>query len=79
MTTRSIETVCYGNSKKWTSRKKAMDFYAEAVCCCDGCEKDRYADILAQLHEGCTLCWDYMEIPEGREKEFTELFHLEEE
>ena len=38
----------YGQEKRW-NREEAINFFANAVLECDGSEKERYANILAQL------------------------------
>lgn len=40
---------CGGKIEIWKTRAKAMKFYLEGMICCDGSERDRYADIYCQL------------------------------
>lgn len=46
----------YGNNIKWKSRKAAIHCAAVAVLGCDGCEKERYANVLAGLVLGKDTC-----------------------
>lgn len=48
-----VTIVCYG-SKEVVERKKAMDNYFEAMCCCEGAERERYTNIYCRLKCGET-------------------------
>ncbi len=63
--------ICYGEVKKWKSRKDAIDFFFEARESCDGHERERYERVLVDLLDtecGHWLAWDGCEIPEGYER-----------
>lgn len=47
----------YGQEKQW-NREEAISYFATAVLECDGSEKERYANILAQLNLGSNYCYD---------------------
>ena len=53
-----VTVVCYGTSKEWDNRQEAISFYSVGVMMCDGAEKTRYANILAQLISGLAVCSD---------------------
>ena len=55
-----VTITCYGKTKEW-NRKDAIKFYAEAVLVCDGSEKARYANILAELALGDAVCTDILD------------------
>ena len=52
-----VTVVCYGKTKRM-NREEAIAFYAEGVLNCDGSEKARYANTLAQLCLGEDECSD---------------------
>lgn len=63
--------ICYGEVKKWKSRKEAVRYYHRAVLECDGHERERYERVLVDLLDtecGHWLAWDGCEIPEGYEQ-----------
>ena len=49
---------CYNQAEVWQSRSRAAEFYREAVYACEGCEKERYMNVLLDILEGKTFCWD---------------------
>lgn len=53
-----ITITCYGKTETWDDRKKAIDFYKEAVAWSDGCERERYMNILLGLYNGDMVCSD---------------------
>ena len=50
--------LCYNQAEVWGKRKDAIEFYREAVYACDGCEKERYLNVLVDLLSGFTVCDD---------------------
>lgn len=52
-----VTVTCYGITEQM-ERQKAIRFYSDGVLSCDGSEKERYANILAQLTSGLTVCSD---------------------
>jgi hypothetical protein len=52
-----VTITCYGKTDKM-ERSKAIKFYWEAVCACEGHERDRYLAILQQLKAGYTKATD---------------------
>lgn len=53
-----VKCWCYYSWMTFLSRKKAMDFFQEAIYNSDGCEKERYVDIWFQIHDGYKVCTD---------------------
>lgn len=53
-----VTVICYGKEEKWESRKKAIAFYAEAMMCCEGSERDRYTNVYLDLMSGKEVCTD---------------------
>lgn len=51
-------TVCYNQATVWQSRSLAIDFYHEASVACDGCERERYVNVLMDLIGGKAVCYD---------------------
>ena len=51
-------TVCYNQATVWQSRSMAAQFYLEAMCCSEGCERDRYTDVLLEIMAGNAICHD---------------------
>ena len=49
--------ICYREAKTMR-RQEAIEFFAEGVAECDGSEKERYANILADLLAGKHICRD---------------------
>ena len=47
-----VVVFCGGSKKEFSSRKKAMDFFAEGMMWSEGSERERYADIYCQLSMG---------------------------
>lgn len=52
-----VTVTCYGVTEKM-SRRNAIKKYAEGMACCEGSERDRYADIYMQLMAGYYDCHD---------------------
>lgn len=50
--------ICYNQIEVWQSRSMAKDFYLEAMCACEGAERDRYTDVLLDLMAGKKVCHD---------------------
>jgi hypothetical protein len=53
-----IKITCYGETRIWDDRKKAIAHFEEAVEACEGAERNRYVNIYLQLIEGYTECKD---------------------
>ena len=53
-----IQTLCYGTLRKFDSLKKAKDFFLDCYTNSDGCEKERYANILIGLLDGNKFVYD---------------------
>ena len=49
---------CYGKEQEYKSRKAAIQEFREAAEWSDGCEKERYMNILLDLYDGKTYCTD---------------------
>lgn len=47
-----IRTISYGQTREWSSRKKAMDFFRDAIFGSEGAERERYVSIYLQLEDG---------------------------
>ena len=52
-----VIVTCYGNTKQMR-RPKALEYYAEAMSCSEGSERERYAIIVSKLLNGETNCTD---------------------
>lgn len=65
----SVDIICYGQ-KETMLKTKALRLYNEAFRGSEGHEKQRYANILADLNDGRTLCWD------GEEDEIPTGYHV---
>ncbi len=65
-----ITVKCSGKEEFWRSRKKAMNFYFDAMMSCEGSEKERYTNIYCDLRLGRDYCSD--EIPELTDEEIDE-------
>lgn len=52
-----VTIYCY-SQKDVMKRQEAIKFYKEAAQCCDGCEKERYTNILIDLLNGNKICRD---------------------
>ena len=53
-----IKVVCYGRIETWHSRARAKKFYNEAARACEGCERERYANIVFDLEDKKLICTD---------------------
>jgi len=51
-------TVCYNQATVWQDRSMAAEFYLEAMMCSEGCERDRYTDVLLEIMSGNAVCHD---------------------
>lgn len=56
-----VETVCYGEKKKWDSREEAKDFFRKAMAGSEGSEHQRYERIFEKLCLGMKVCSDEVE------------------
>lgn len=54
----TIYVTCYGERKRWTSRREAQAFYLEAMRNSEGSEHERYAKIYCELCDGLSECTD---------------------
>lgn len=52
-----VEIKCYGKITKM-ERQKAIQKFLEGVILCEGSEKERYSNILADLISGKNFCSD---------------------
>ena len=52
---------CYYNDELWYGRKNAFDFYMDCLGCSDGCEQNRYANIIYDLNAGLNFASDGVE------------------
>ena len=50
--------LCYNQAEVWQDRTLAAEFYAEGVRECDGCEAERYMNVLMDLLSGAVVCRD---------------------
>lgn len=50
--------VCYNQAEVWQSRSMAASFYLEAMCACEGPERERYTEVLLDLMAGKAVCHD---------------------
>lgn len=48
----AVYTTCYGERKKWPSKDEAIAFFREAAAHSDGCERERYTNIVMKLYSG---------------------------
>lgn len=53
-----IKTICYGQTRLWDNRDDAIKFFAEAIACSEGSERERYAIICSSLLDGEMVCTD---------------------
>ena len=53
-----IVVLCYNTAEVWQDRIAAAAFYAEGVRECDGCEAERYMNVLMDLVDGKRICHD---------------------
>lgn len=63
-----IEVTCYGEKEIWHDRKKALNFYLQAMASSEGSERNRYTNIYFDLMSGKDKCCDeelYDDIAEG--------------
>lgn len=50
--------VCYNQAEVWKSRKEATDFYLEAMYACEGCERERYTNVMLDLMANRAVAYD---------------------
>lgn len=53
-----IVVKCYGKEEEYSSRKEAIKFYKECADWSDGCERERYLNVLLDLYDGKNYCTD---------------------
>lgn len=51
-------TFCYNQAEVWANRSDAFEFFREAAWASEGCERERYMNILLDLMGGKHLCFD---------------------
>lgn len=51
-------TFCYNMAEVWANRSDAFEFFREAAWASEGCERERYMNILLDLMSGKHLCFD---------------------
>lgn len=56
-TTDWVTVICYGDSQRML-RPDAIAFYEEAQANSDGCERERYLNVLEDLRNGLKTCTD---------------------
>lgn len=56
-----LKTICYGKEKEWKSRKKAEEFFLDAIKHSEGSEQLRYMDVYCRIREGKDVCTDDIE------------------
>lgn len=52
-----VTVTCYGDSQRMR-RQDAIEFYEEAQANSDGCERERYLNVLEDLRNGLKTCSD---------------------
>jgi len=52
-----VSVTCYGKTERMT-RARALEKYSEGASVCDGSEAERYSNIVMQLLDGETECYD---------------------
>lgn len=50
--------LCYNQAEVWQDRTMAAAFYAEGVRECEGCEAERYMNVVMDLVAGKAVCHD---------------------
>ena len=50
--------LCYNVAEVWKDRTEAAAFYADGVRECEGCEAERYMNVLMDLLDGRRICHD---------------------
>lgn len=50
--------LCYNTAEVWENRVDAAAFYAEGVRECEGCEAERYMNVLLDLLDRKRICHD---------------------
>ena len=49
-----VWVTCYNEREKWASAEKAIEFYKDCAANSDGCERERYTNIILKLQDGET-------------------------
>ena len=52
-----VSITCYGRTERMT-RRAGLEKYSEGASVCDGSEAERYSNIVMQLLDGETECYD---------------------
>ena len=52
-----IEVYCYAK-RTFESKASAERFYVQCIKNSEGSERERYANVLADILDGFTICWD---------------------
>ena len=58
VTKKEVFVTCYRQRSWWASREMAKAFYLEAMCACEGCERERYTAVYIQLEAGASEAFD---------------------
>ena len=53
-----VTVTCYGNTKTWVSRERALEFYKEACRHSEGAERNRYLNIVWGIEDGLSRVSD---------------------
>ena len=53
-----VKTICYGETREWTDRATAINFFGECACASEGAERERYMNIILALMCGETVATD---------------------
>lgn len=53
-----VTVVTYGIEKKYDTRNEALQFFFEAMRCCEGSEAERYNNVFCKLMDGATYATD---------------------
>lgn len=56
--TDKVVVICYNRTETWNKRENALAFYRKGARCCEGCEKERYANIVLDLLDGEKVATD---------------------
>ena len=58
----TVQVICYGKTYTYNSREEAIKDYMENIAFSEGAERDRYTNILLELHSGKKVCTDGDEV-----------------
>lgn len=53
-----IAVNCYNRWELWFGKQPARRFYTQAVRCSEGCERDRYENIIWAMDDKLFFCYD---------------------